>query len=184
MLEYVVMNEERKRQLRKKAFILSSIYLFFCMFLNSFKADGEERDFSFVKNPSYSSEINNEYGYYNGKKIYIVDEEVFEEMKKDDDNIYLLDYRNIFNSNVQIYNSRLIRDKEDMYNILGVLLEYNREFPNDRWNRSIDGMYVEWYLHNVFYDYSILKERSCNVDLDTNDALVFECELVKKLFLK
>ena len=184
MLEYVVMREQREKQFRKKAFILGSMYMFFCMFFNSFKDSTDERDFVFEKNSSYSSDLNNEYAYYKGKNIYIVDEEVFEKMKKNNNDIYLLDFRNILNSNVQIYNSRLIHDKEDMYNILGVLLEYDKEYPNDRWNRSLDGMYLEWYLHNVFYDHSILKERSRDVDLDTRDIFVFENPIVKKLLLK
>ena len=184
MLKYEVMRDEKSKQLRKKAFTLSSIYLLFCMFLNSFKTSSEERDFSYEKNPSYSSELNNEYAYYKGKNIYIIGEEEFEVMDKSDDNIYLLDYRYVFNSNVQIYNSKMFCDKEDMYNILAVLLEYNQEYPNDRWNRTIDGMYLEWYMHNVFYNWSILKERSSNVDLDTRDALFFEDSIVKKLLLK
>lgn len=184
MLEYEVMREERKKQFRKKAFILSSLYMFFCMFLNTFKDSSEEREFIFEKNSSYSSELNNEYAYYKGKNIYIVKEEVFDKMNKKSNDIYLLDFRNVFNSNVQIYNSRLIHDQEDMYNILGVLLEYDREFPNDKWNRSLDGMYIEWYLHNVFYDHSILQERSRDVDLDTRDIFIFENPIVKKLLLK
>lgn len=183
MIKYGTMNDERKKQFRKKAFILSSIYLFFCMFINSFNID-EEREFSYEKNPSYDSEIDNEYAYYKGRNVYILDEETFEEIEKRQSNIYLIDYRNVFNSNVQIYDSNLIRDKDDMYNILAILLEYDSEFPNDRWNRSIDGMYLEWYLHNIFFDYSILKDRSCNVDLDTRDIFFFEDYLVKKLLLK
>jgi hypothetical protein len=116
--------------------------------------------------------------------VNIIGEEEFEVMDKSDDNIYLLDYRYVLNSNVQIYNSKMFCDKEDMYNILAVLLEYNQEYPNDRWNRTIDGMYLEWYMHNVFYNWSILKERSSNVDLDTRDALFFEDSIVKKLLLK
>lgn len=184
MLEYVVMNGERRKQLRRKAFMLSSIYMFFCMFINSFKTGSNERDFCYEKNSYYSSELNNEYACYNGRNIYIVDDEEFDKIDKNDNDIYLLDYRNVLNSNVQIYNSNLIHDENDMYNILGVLLEYAKEYPNERWNRSIEGMYIEWYIHNIFYDCSILIERSCSVDLDTRDALIFEDNLVKKLFLK
>ena len=183
MLKYETMNEERKKQFRKKAFILSSIYLFFCLFINSFN-NSAEREFSYEKNPNYNSEIDNEYAYYKNRNVYILGKETFEEIEKNQNDIYLLDYRNVLNSNVQIYDSNLIHDKEDMYNILAILLEYNKEFPNDRWNRSIDGMYLEWYWHYVFFDNSILMERSCNVDLDTRDAFFFEDYLVKKLLLK
>ena len=47
MLEYVVMREEREKQFRKKAFILGSMYMFFCMFFSSFKDSTDERDFVF-----------------------------------------------------------------------------------------------------------------------------------------
>lgn len=183
MLKYVAMNEEKNRKNRKKAFILSSIYLLFCMFYNSLMNKDNERSFSYVKNPYYDQEDNNEYAFYNGKSIYIVNGLMFKSDNFDEDGIYILDNRHILNSNLQIKNSYLIRDDDEIYNILAILIEYENEFPS-RWDRSIDGMYAEWYLHNLFYDMCILKDRSCNVDLDIKDSFFFEDILIKKLFLK
>ena len=80
---------------------------------------------------------------------------------------------------LSIINSGL----DDIFNIVSVIMKYEEEYPS-RWSRTVDGLCIEWYLHNVCYELNILVDRSMHVDLDHNDAFIFESDIMKLIFRK
>ena len=72
---------------------------------------------------------------------------------------------------------------EDMFNILAVLQEYEKVYPT-RWNRSLEGLQIEWVAHNISFQYGILPVRSGSVDLDNLDGFLYEDAGIKLIFGK
>lgn len=80
------------------------------------------------------------------------------------------------NPNIQVIDSYKIVNPTIQYEIIDVLLEYDKKNPNDpAWGRTREKMKIEWDMHNLgYYGASVLnlddiKERAQDVDFDYND---------------
>lgn len=177
------MREEiRKNLIKKKAFILACLYMSFGMYANSRAMSSKDRNLSYTINNEYS-EDENYFGSCDGYDIYFGSEDELREYVDNDRNICVIDGRRNLNPNYKICHSYRITNEQDMYNILGVILEYDKLYPS-KWNRSIDGLQIEWYLHNVCYEMNIFIDRSESVDLDMRDFFIFEDSVLKLIMGK
>ena len=86
------------------------------------------------------------------------------------------------NPDMKIIDSYNIRDLNIQKEILNILCEYEKCYPS-KWERSLDSMENEWFIHNLCYDVGVLKGNSKDVDLDNKDEGIYSFELKKVLKL-
>lgn len=174
------MREELKKNLlKKRALVLALMYmsLSWCSQINA----------SIERDRTYSYELSDteseSFATYGKYKLYFGSEEDLNYYMDNPYNICIVDGRFGDNPNFRICDSFRITNDEDMFNILAVLLEYEKENPSD-WNRTIEGLQIEWVAHNMSYEYGLLRDRSGSVDLDSKDAILYEDNLIKLVFGK
>lgn len=174
------MREEiKKNLLRRRAIAMALMYmsLNYCCQINA--SIERDRNYSYELS-SAESESFASYGKYN---LYFGSEKDLNCYMDNPCNICIVDGRFGKNPNFRICDSFRITNDEDMFNILAVLLEYEKENPSD-WNRTIEGLQIEWVAHNMSYEYGLLRDRSGSVDLDSRDAILYEDKLIKLVFGK
>ena len=166
----MIINEKRKL-LRKKIVLLSLISL-----LCSFNC------YEHVYNPSYEILIDDKaFAKYSKGKIYIGDEEFLKDIEVNEGDILVEDQRFGDNPNMQIYCSSDICDKDIRNEILEVLCRYEECYPSP-WDRTIESMRVEWFMHNFSFQLNHRQDRTRDVDLDNEDEVEFDNELIRRLF--
>lgn len=175
-------DEIRKNLIRKRAFIIACMYMVFSMYANERAALYKDRNLSYNLNSEYNG--NGEYfGSCNGYDVYFGSENELKQYSKNDKNICIIDGSRGLNPNYKICDSYRITNEQEMYNIIGIIMEYDKLYPS-RWHRSLDGLQIEWYLHNVCYEMNIFIDRSDSVDLDMRDYFIFEDSVLKLIFGK
>lgn len=175
-------NEIRKKIFRKKAFIAAFMYICFGVYVRNRENSLNHRNLFYTVNGEYSGN-NLLFGTCDGYNIYIGSEQELESYMKSDDNICVIDGSAKLNPCYKICDSYRITNEDEMYNILGLILEYSDMYPS-RWYRSLDGLQIEWYVHNVCYKMNILIGRTGSVDLDMEDYFLYENSILKLIFGK
>lgn len=177
------MREEiRKNLIRKRAFIIACMYMLFSMYANQRANEYKDRNLSYCLNSEYSD--NDDYfASCNGYNIYFGNAESLKQHSKNDKNICIIDSSKGLNPNYRVCDSYRITNEQEMYNIIGVIIEYSKLYPSS-WHRSLDGLQIEWYVHNICYEMNILVDRSDSVDLDMRDYFIFEDSVLKLIFGK
>lgn len=170
--------EIRKNSYRKKAFLLA----FFYMLLNigvsaKNNSSKSQSNYSYQLNDSFKKGNDEPFATYGEYEIFFVNKQG-EILTNDENDVYIVDSRSKFNSSFKICDSYRITNEEDMLNIIAIILKYEEMYPS-KWTRTMDGLIIEWYVHNVCYEMNILVERSKDVDLDHKDALFFESDIIK-----
>lgn len=130
--------------------------------------------------PNY--EIINDGAYfanYSNGKVYIGSKDYIKGLTNvDDDDILIIDGRNGNDPNMQILSSYRIVDVNSYNEILGIIEEYEKEYPSS-WKRSISSMRIEWFVHNVLYYLNYKTERTKNVDFNNKDEKVYKKRIMK-----
>lgn len=129
-----------------------------------------------VYNPTYViTEDQDYFATYSNGKIYIGDYEYINSIKykigKND--IIVYDERNGLDPNMQIVSSYKINDKDIRNEILEVLQIYESLYPS-KWDRTIETMRLEWFVHNISHSFNYKTDHSDDVDLDNDDQLKYE----------
>lgn len=177
------MREEIRRKLiRKRAIIIACLYMLFSVYANCRASMPKNRNLSYYLNSSYESNCD-PFGECNGYNIYFGSEEELKKYSQNENNICIIDARRSLNPNYKICDSYRIKNEQEMYNIIGVIMEYDKLYPS-RWHRSLDGLQIEWYIHNVCYEMNIFIDRSESVDLDMRDYFIFEDSVLKLILGK
>ena len=102
--------------------------------------------------------------------------------KIEDGDIIILDQRNSQNDpNMKIISSYKITDKDIRNEILEVLCKYEEKYPS-KWNRTIESMRLEWFMHNISYKLNLEQDRTGDVDLDNNDEEYYDNEIIRRIF--
>lgn len=175
-------DEIRKNLIRKKAFLVACMYMFFSMYANERANMYKDRNLSYSINSEYTS--NNQcFGSCDGYDIYFGSEDSLQQYLDDEKNICIIDSRRGINPNYKICDSYKITDEQVMYDVIGVIMEYDILHPS-MWSRSLDGLQIEWLVHNICYEMGILPERSDSVDLDMRDYFIFEDSILKLIMGK
>lgn len=153
---------------RKKAFLLLWTYLIL-WYTPKLRKDKNKVNY----NDNYdlvSSEI---FATYNNYNLYMVPIENSQNICDDNnDNIYIIDYRESTNPVLKVNNSYRITSINEMINIINVIQEYDRKYPS-KWNRTTKSMVYEWITHNICYYLDIEKDRAYEVDFDNDDEVVY-----------
>lgn len=175
--------DKKKKLLRKKALTLALMYMFFCMSSHINASIEKERNFAYELCDSSSRSNDKPFATYKNYNIYIGCEADINRYTSDPNNICIIDGRCNKNPNMKIIDSYRITSTEDMFNILAVLQEYEKIYPT-RWNRSLEGLQIEWVAHNISFQYGIFPVRSGSVDLDNLDGFLYEDAGIKLIFGK
>ena len=160
---------------RKKTILLLYAYL---IILLSPKSTNKK---SIDINNNYTFHSTIPYASYEDKNIYISNQYTIKNILNDND-IFIIDSRYSKDPDILVYNSYKIKNVEDIYQILNILKEYEKQYPS-RWNRTIESMKNEWIIHNLSYLFNYNVERSKSVDLNNQDETTYNSKLLS-LFIK
>ncbi len=129
----------------------------------------------------YQNGISDEdYLSYSRGKIFIRDSKDIESLNDlDDFDILVVDERNSKDPNMKIVNSYKITNKDDMIDILNVLLKYEEEYPSN-WDRSLISMRNEWIYHDLSYYFNYEPDSSRDVDLNNADEYRYQKKIIRR----
>ena len=157
----------------KKKFILVTAAVFTFAF---FKHDHEYT-------PNYELLSDGEaFASYNDGLVYIGNQEFLDNIQEvHEHDVLVLDERNKLDKNVKIYSSYKINDKDTRNDIICVICEYDNMYPSD-WNRSIETMRLEWFVHNLLYNLHYQVDRTKDVDFTYDEEKTDDKKLIRKIF--
>lgn len=142
-----------------------------------------ENDYKY--NPQYEivDEAGSEFARYRNGKVFIGTRaylySVREEIEEND--IIVLDQRyNISDPNMKIISSYKINDKEIRNEILEIICKYEEKYPS-RWDRTIESMRLEWFMHNISYIFKNEIDRTKDVDLDNNEERYYDNKILNRI---
>ena len=161
---------------QRKKILFTSILLFVISFYHE--------DYEYHADYEIISEEDDSLAYakYRDGLIYIGDREFLSCIDCQKGDILIEDQRySLLDPNMKIYSSYEIVDKESRNDIIEVIQEYEKKYPST-WNRTKDSMRLEWFLHNIFYDFGYQRNRTTNVDLDNEDEEVYSHKILQKIF--
>ena len=133
--------------------------------------------------PTYEilDEQDNAFATYSNGRIFIGNMEFLQSLKDVNNNdILILDDRKDEDPSIKIFNSASIKDKNTRNEVLEILCRYEECFPSD-WNRSIESMRVEWFMHNLSYFFNYQRNRTTDVDLNNNDENNYNNIILRKI---
>ena len=158
--------KHKNLKLKKACFILGSSFILYT-YLNT----------DHVYKPNYTITEDEEYfAKYSKGKVYIGRIDYIESLKGkvNTDDILVIDTRNTKNDpNMQIISSYEISNKDTRNEILEILLKYEELNPSP-WDRTIESMRLEWFVHNLSHSFNYKKDHSDDVDLDNDDQEKYE----------
>ena len=150
----------------KKMLLVLFAYITFLFAPKDIKCDNKT---PIIYNTEYQMGSDMPYATYNGKEIYITDEEHLQEIiDKNPDDICIIDGRNQSDPYLSVFDSYKIKKLKDIHAILNILLAYEQQFSSP-WNRTFSSMELEWLVHNFCYYISYETERAERVDLNNSD---------------
>ncbi len=120
------------------------------------------------------------YATYSCGSVYIGDRCFLNEINCSEGDVLVEDLRDDNDPNMKIINSMEIDDKNIRNEILEILCDYEEEYPS-KWNRSIDSMRLEWFMHNIGYTNGLETRRTKDVDLNNEDEEKYNNKVLSKL---
>lgn len=142
---------------------------------------------------SYNAKTNETYNYeildeeeafasYSKGLIYIGDKEYLDNLENINEyDILVEDNRDsekdpdmIIHSSYKIYSHKLRTE------ILNVLCLYEEKYPSN-WNRSLNSMELEWFIHNTCYLFDFKRERTTDVNLNNKDEKKYDNKVLNKI---
>lgn len=167
----------KKRRVKKLIFLITT---YFTILLTVKAGGGNSKNDSYPYN-EVPYETIAPYTTYSKGSVYIADAETIKRIIVDSCDLYVIDDRgNEKNPDMCICNSYKIRSKEDIREIVEILLQYESEFPSD-WERTAESMYNEIRMHNKGFDLGYKETRTRDVDLDNNDEEKFNNPMLSLL---
>lgn len=157
--------------------VITSITLAFLLFAHC------KTDYEYV--PRYAIVENSEEYFWRAKYrfgyVYIItDKEDIDKLSLEDKDVVILDDRSAPDPNVRVFSSYKITDKLARNDIIEILDEYERMFPSD-WDRTVESMRLEWYVHNLLYDLYYQRDRTENVDFNNEDEDDYRKHVLNKI---
>ena len=92
--------------------------------------------------------------------------------------VLVLDSRDEKDPDMKIFSSYKIVDPMIKDEILKILLQYEKKYPS-KWNRTIESMRLEWYIHNIMHFFNYEIDRTTDVDFNNDDENTYN--IMKKL---
>ena len=160
----------KNKQTIKKILFLITTYFTIILTVNA--NSGKDKNELYPYNTTPQETIS-PYTTYSKGNIYIADEDTIRRIIVDSSDVYIIDERdNQRDPDMCVCNSYKIRSKEQIEEIIDILLEYEKENPSP-WDRSKESLINEWLIHKFGYEMGYKISRTMNVDLDNNDEEKF-----------
>ena len=121
------------------------------------------------------------YATYSDGCVYIGDKCFLDEIDCNEGDILIENLSDDDDPNFKIIDSKKIIDKNKRNEILEKLCCYESEYPS-RWDRSIESMRLEWFMHNIGYDNGLETKRTKDVDLNNEDENKYNNKVLSKIF--
>ena len=133
--------------------------------------------------PEYEiiNEDNLAYARYRNGLVYIGDKSFLNSLTVNENDILILDNRSDSELDVKIYSSYLIKDKDIRNDIINIIYEYEKENPSN-WNRSIESMRVEWFVHNFLHTFNYETDRTKDVDFHNDEEDLYDNYILRQVF--
>ena len=161
-----------KNKNAKKVYLLISTYLIF-LFVPKLKNNSKE----ITCNKDYVYESTIPYASYSNGDVYIINEDLLQEIKQNENDVYIVDTRDTKDSDMEIINSYKITSNKEMDELLDIMLHYEETYPS-KWNRSLESMRNEWDCHNICYYLGINRNSTTNVNLNNNDQDKYDSKVL------
>ena len=84
---------------------------------------------------------------------------------------------------MQIYSSYKISDTNVRNEILNILMEYEKKHPS-KWERSLNSMKVEWFVHNLLHLFNYRLDHTTDVDFNNADEEIYNVKNNVKRLIK
>ena len=121
------------------------------------------------------------YATYSDGNVYIGDKCFLRGVDCNDGDVLVEDLRDdAEDPNFKIIDSKELIDKDKRNEILEILCCYEREYPSN-WDRSIESMRLEWFMHNIGYDNGLATNRTRDVDLNNGDENKYNNKVLSKI---
>ena len=140
-------------------------------------------DYKYVPEYEIVGFLNNSkpFATYRYGNIYIVKNEKNVPSELDNPyDVYIIDQRKGDDPNIIIISSYEITDKDARNDILEVLLEYEKMYPSE-WNRTIESLRIEWFVHNFLHFFNYKPDHTTDVDLNNGDEEKFSNKIYGKI---
>ena len=133
--------------------------------------------------PEYAITMNDlSFGRYRHGRVFIGHQDFLDSLNDLTENdILVLDARDNIDPSMKIISSHQITDKDIRNEILCIILRYEEMYPSE-WERSIESMRVEWFVHNFLYFFQYQPSHTVDVDLNNSDEELYQKKLVKVFF--
>lgn len=120
--------------------------------------------------------------YRNGL-VYIGSEEFIESIKDkvNENDVLIIDKRNIKDPDFQVLNSYRIKDRKERDDIIYIIQTYNILYPLGNWDRSSYSMRNEWEIHNMLYHFQYSLEHTTDVDFDNDDEKTYKSKILTNI---
>ncbi len=115
--------------------------------------------------------------------MYIGNTKCLNSIDYKEENILILDARDLKNPCMKIFDSYKIEDEKIQKEVIDKLL-YHEEVHPSKWERTKKSMINEWYAHNTLYNLNIKRTRTRDVDLDNSDEEVYKEKLGVNTLIK
>ena len=137
-------------------------------------------DVDYNYEPDYQIVDEDYYGTYPLGKIYIGNEDYLKTVDATYYDVLILDER-CEKENMKIISSYKINNRDLQNDILNVMLDYEKSYPSV-WDRSLESLRVEWYIHNMLYNINYKEYRTKDVDFENNEEELYDNVILKKIF--
>lgn len=107
---------------------------------------------------------------YNKGHVYIINEH--ENINPSENDVLVIDLRKK-SKNIRILDSYKIIDVKDIFEIIDIILEYDKENPVQDYNRSRKSLINEWLVHNALYYLFIERDRTKSVDFQNTEENIY-----------
>lgn len=121
------------------------------------------------------------YASYEDGLIYIGNKNYIDNIIKKDGDILIEDRRFDDDPDMVICNSCKVTDKELRNEILEVICKYEKD-NNSNWDRSIESMRVEWFMHNLCYRLKYKTDHTMDVNLNNEDEEKYNNKILQLIF--
>lgn len=119
----------------------------------------------------------NAYGKYSKGLVYIGNEDFFKNIEQINSGDILIDEND---KSMKIISSYRILNKNDRNDIINILKNYEQK-NNTKYNRSLESMRMEWFVHNLLYYCNIKRERTKDVDFENSEENIYNIKVLSKI---
>ena len=165
-----------KKSLRKKLIIITLLVTIGIVYVPDHKYPNTT-----IQEIDYDSEYIRCFNYSLGH-VYIGNYAAINALVGDveENDVLIIDYRQVEDSDMQILKSYRINDIDIMNEIIEIICYYEKTDPS-AWHRTVNSMRNEWKMHNYGYMLNYDISRTRDVDFNNADEEKYASQILRKI---